>query len=392
MITNRDILHVDMDAFFASVEQILDPRLQGRPVIVGGNVDDRSVAASASYEARRYGVHSAMPIAQARRLCPHAVFLRGNFRAYGEFSDRVHEILLRFTPSVEVMSLDDFYLDLTGCRRLHGPPLEAAEAIKRTVAEETRLSVSIGVASNKLVAKVASGLAKPNGILHVLTGSEEAFFRPLPVEKLPGVGASTTEALHKFNLTTLGDVAAIPRAMIERAFGVWGAALRQRARGRDDSPVVTKTGPPKSINRDRTFQQDTMDHDEVRAVLYALTERAAHQLREERLLARRVTIKARYADFRTSTAARTLHTPTDMDHCLYEAAVDRLEYLMVRRLRIRLVGVALSGLTPREERQGTLFEERELQRRRRFYRVLDRLRERFGFDIASVGPSLRLWE
>jgi len=386
----RDILHVDMDAFFASVEQVLDPDLAGRAVIVGGHVDDRSVVASASYQARRYGVHSAMPLARARRLCPGAVFVRGDFHAYGEYSDRVREILCRFAPVVQAVSLDDFYLDLTGCRRLHGPPLVAAEAIREAVRAETGLEVSIGVAVNRLVAKVAGGLAKPSGILEVWRGCETGFFRPLPVEKLPGVGASTTEALHRFNLVTLGDVARMPRKLLERTFGVWGALLWERAHGRDDSPVTDADRLPRSISREHTFQQDTMDHTEVRAMLYHLAERAARQLREEGLLAGRVTVKVRYCDFRTVTSAARLSAPTDQDSVFYEAALGRLERLMARRLQVRLIGVALTGFADLGGHQGDLFAQRALERRRRFYRGLDRLRDRFGFQIAAVGPALRM--
>jgi DNA polymerase-4 len=387
MAESRDILHVDVDAFFASVEQVLDPRLRGKPVIVGGNPNDRSVVASASYPARAFGVRSAMPIAQARRLCPNAVFLPGNFKAYREFSERVHELLLRFTPLVEAASLDDFYLDLTGCRPLQGPPLQAAERMRAMVRAETGLSVTAAVAANKLLAKVASDLAKPDGLLEVRRGCEAAFLRPLPVGRLPGVGPSAEEALRKLNLVTIGQLAEIPPASLEQMFGAWGAALAERARGRDDSPVVAEAGRPKSIGRESTFSQDTSDRAEVRAMLYSLTERAARQLREEGLLARCVTVKVRYADFRTVTAARTLPTVTDQDKVFYEIALEQVERLLARRMRIRLVGVTLSALVSLQKRQGDLFAETEFQRRRRFYRGLDRLRDRFGFDIARVGPA-----
>ena len=312
MDTPRDILHVDMDAFFASVERILDPSLTGKPVIVGGRVEDRSVVSSASYEARRYGVRSAMPIAQARRLCPNGVFLQGHYEAYSEFSRRTFHILRQFTPVIERMSLDDFYLDLTGCRRLHGHPLDAADRIKRTVFSETQLPVSVGAGSSKLVAKVASGQAKPNGVLFVAPGGEAAFFRNLPLRKLPGIGASTAERLGKFNLSTLGEVAALPKKQLEQLFGTHGTALWERCLGRDDSPVVADPGLPKSIGRERTFAQDTTDHGAIRALLHMLTEKTARQLREEGLVARRVTVKVRYADFQTATRrghARQRHGP-----------------------------------------------------------------------------------
>jgi len=385
----RDILHVDIDAFFASVEKILDPSLNGKAVIVGGDVNDRSVVSSASYEARRYGVRSAMPIAQARRLCPGAIFLRGNFEAYARFSDRVLNILNRFTPIIERTSLDDFYLDLTGCRRLHGHPFQAADKIKRTVRNETGLPVSIGVASNKLVAKIASGLAKPDGILRVDPGNEAAFLRHLHMKKLPGIGAAAAASLRKFNLATLGEIASISADALERAFGAWGRILRERAQGIDDSPVVPDRGLPKSISHEHTFARDTMDADEIRAVLYTLTERTARRLRDKELLARTVTVKLRYTDFKTSTAARRLAEPTDMDHHLYEAALDRLEHLMLRRIRVRLVGVALSGLIPGARRQGALFDQRAHERKRRLYAGLDRIRRRHGFHILSPAAALR---
>jgi DNA polymerase-4 len=386
MAETRDIVHVDVDAFFASVEQALDRRLTGKAVIVGGNANDRSVVASASYPARAFGVRSGMPLAQARRLCPNAVFLPANFQAYLEFSERVRELLLRFTPLVEAVSLDDFYLDFTGCRPLNGRPFEAAERMKATARAEARLSITAAVAGNKLVARIASDLAKPDGLIEVWRGCEAAFLRPLPVERLPGVGPSAEEALRKLNLLTIGQVAEIPPAALEEMFGAWGAALAERARGRDDSPVIAEAAPPKSIGRESTFPQDTSDRAEVRAMLYSLTERAARQLREEGLLSRCVTVKIRYADFQTVTAARTLPAPADQDKLFYEIALGQVERLMARRMRIRLVGVTLSALAPSQERQGDLFAEAEFQRRRRFYRGLDKLRDRFGFDIARVGP------
>ena len=390
MAEYRDILHVDADAFFASVEQALDPRLRGKPVIVGGNANDRSVVASASYPARAFGVRSAMPTAQARRLCPNAVFLPGNFKAYREFSERVRELLLRFTPLVEAASLDDFYLDFTGCRPLHGRPLQAAERMKSLVRAETGLSVTAAVAANKLVARVASDLAKPDGLLEVWRGCEAAFLRPLPVGLLPGVGPGAEETLRQLNLLTIGQLAEIPPTALKEMFGAWGVALGERARGRDDSPVTAQAGRPKSIGRESTFSQDTSDRAEVRAMLYSLTERAARQLREEGLLARCVTVKVRYADFRTVTAARTLPALTDQDKLFYEIALEQVERLMARRMRVRLVGVTLSALVALHERQGDLFAETEFQRRRRFYRGLDKLRDRFGFEIARVGPACQV--
>ena len=387
----RDIFHVDVDAFFASVEQVLRPELKGKPVIVGGDPGDRGVVAAASYEARRYGVHSAMPMSQARRLCPDGVYVRGNFESYGEYSDRIRTVLQRFSPVVERTSLDDFYMDFTGCRPLHGLPFDAAERMKLAVWDETGLSISIGIAQNRMLAKIGSDLAKPSGILEVWRGFEEALLRRLPVERLPGVGPSTAELLHKYGLTEVGHIAAMPDGNMEQLLGSGGAALWVYAHGRDDTPISAESEPPKSIGRETTFREDTADREALRAMLYSLIEHAARQLREEGFLARRVTVKVRYADFTLATAARTLPAPADFDHAFFEAACERLDHLLERkRLRVRLVGVSLSGLTPFSQRQAGLFADREHGRRKGFYRGLDQIRERFGFDIARVGPSLRL--
>lgn len=387
----RDIFHVDVDAFFASVEQVMHPELRGKPVIVGGNPEDRSVVAAASYEARRYGVHSAMPIAQARRLCPEGIFVRGHFDAYVEYSRRIEEILRRYAPRVEATSLDDFYMDFTGCRPLHGAPIEAAEKMKLEVRERTGLNVTVGVASNPTLAKMASELGKPNGVLEVWRGREAAFLRNLPVERLPGVGPATMDTLHKYNIQTVGDLARLTPEMLRQAFGVWGAALWERANGRDDSEVSSEPVPPKSIGRETTFRADTADREALRATLYDLTEHVARQLREERFLARRVTVKVRYADFSTVTSARMLPEPSDRDDDFYKAGVERLEELLrQRRMQVRLIGVTLSSFSPAAQRQGKLFDEGKPQRRRRFYEGIDKLREKFGHDIARVGPALRL--
>jgi DNA polymerase-4 len=388
MAPERDIFHVDVDAFFASVEQLLDPALRGKAVIVGGDPGERSVVSSASYEARKWGVRSAMPVSQALRLCPEAVRVRGDYRRYVEYSGRIRRVLDRFAPLVEVASLDDFYMDFTGCRRAHGPPMTAAERLRGAVLAEVGLHVSVGIAGGRTVAKIASDLAKPRGVMEVWRGREEAFLRGLPVERLPGVGPSTAESLRRYNITAIGDIARLPRDMMERSFGAGGLALWESARGIDDSPVQPACGAPKSISRETTFARDTSDRAELRAALYSLTEHAARQLREEGLRARRVTVKARYADFTSATACRSLPEPAEEDALFFEAAVERLEYLMGRRrLQIRLVGVALGGLVPGGGRQAGLFEEAGGRRRTRFYQGLDKLRDKFGFDIARVGPG-----
>jgi len=383
----RDILHVDVDAFFTSVEQHLNPALRGKPVIVGGHPKDRSVVAAASYEARRWGIRSAMPVAQALRLCPRAILVHGDHARYIEYSAHIRKILDHFAPAVEAASLDDFYMDFTGCRPLHGPPIEAAHRLRHAVLRHVGLHVTIGIAANRTVAKIASDLAKPRGIMEIHRGHEAAFLRGLPADRLPGVGPSTAAGLSRYNLTRIGDIAALPRQQMEQAFGPGGGALWELAHGIDPAPVIPQSGPPKSISRETTFPADTADRAQLRATLYALTERAAHQLREERLRARKLTVKVRYADFTPATASRTLPESAQEDALFFQAALERLEHLLQRRrLRIRLLGIALTALTPAAQRQAQLFGATQDARQRRFYQGLDKLRDRFGFDIARVGP------
>jgi DNA polymerase-4 len=296
------ILLVDIDCFFAQAEQVKRPELRGRPVIVGGDVTDRSVVASASYEARSRGVRTAMPIAQAARLCPEAAFLRGDFALYAELSRQMHQVCLRHTPLVEMVSLDEAFLDLTGCaRRYRSPesvsqgatpkrsgaphleprtgtppswPLEAACRLQRDILEATELRVSVGVAANRLVAKVASELAKPAGVLYVWPGSEAALLAPLPLKELPGVGPKTAARLARYNLHTVGELARLPQGLLVEAFGLGGEYLHEAARGRGSSEVVPEPGLPKSISRATTFEQDTCDRAAVAAMLSYLLQRA----------------------------------------------------------------------------------------------------------------------
>ncbi|MFQ6672810.1 MAG: DNA polymerase IV, partial [Candidatus Tectimicrobiota bacterium] len=281
----RTILHVDMDAFFIAVEELYDPRLRGRPVIVGAAPDGRGVVSAASYEARRFGVHSAMPIARARRLCPHAVFLRGDFARYRRASRRVFRCFEPYTPKVESLGLDEAYLDLTGCGRLLGHPMAVAARLQREILSAAGLPCSIGVASSRLVAKVASGLAKPRGLLRIPPGAEAAFLSPLPLHRLPGVGPATLRALRALGLTTVGDLAALDRSLLERTFGqAAGASLWRRARGLD-SPrgPFTPSEMPKSIGRERTFAEDVHDRNRIEATLSALVQRSATAMRAQGL-------------------------------------------------------------------------------------------------------------
>jgi len=400
LLTPQSVIFlVDIDAFFPQVEQILRPALRGRPVIVGGRVTDRSVVASASYEARARGVRTAMPIAQARGLCPEAVFLRGDFHAYARFSRDMMDLCRRYTPAVEPTSLDEAYLDVTGCRRLFQAcgiagggeawPIQAADHLKRTIKRSLDLDVTVGVGVNRLVAKVACSCAKPNGVAWIRPGYEARFLAPLPLADLPGVGPRTAERLARYNLQRIGDLARIPERMLVEHFGPGGRVLAERARGIDPTPVTTGGEGPKSISRETTFETNLIDTAQMKAMLAYLLERACRQLRNEGLLARTVTVKVRYADFRTESRSRSLPTASDHDDDFWPVARDLFDRVHTRRVSVRLVGACLSRLSPCGRQLG-LFGEAEHARRSRFYRSVDRVRDRFGFSALVTGRSIDL--
>jgi len=396
----RVILLVDIDAFFPQVEQILRPQLHGRPVIVGGRAEDRSVVASASYEARARGVRTAMPIRQAHRLCPEATFLRGDFHAYARFSRGMMDRCRRYTPLVEPTSLDEAYLDITGCRRLLATagvadpdepawPLQAADHLKRTIRREMDLEVTVGAATNRVVAKIACSRAKPRGVAWVRPGGEAAFLAPLPLRDLPGIGPRTAERLARYNLQRIGDLARIPEAMLAEHFGPAGRTLAERARGIDPTPVTAGASEPRSISRETTFETNLIDTTPMTAMLSYLLQRACRQLREDGLLARTVSVKVRYADFKTVGRSRSLPTFSDHDADFWPVARDLFHRVHTRRVGVRLVGACLSHLAP-TGRQMDLFGEQDRDRRRAFYRSVDRVRDRFGFSALVTGPSIDL--
>ncbi len=401
LVKTSAIFLVDIDAFFAQVEQILRPELRGRPVVVGGLVTDRSVVASASYEARARGVRTAMPIREAQRLCPDAEFLRGNFHAYARFSDAMMDACRRYTPQVQPVSLDEAYLDVSGCRRLYetlgitrggtGWPFEAADHLKRAIRRDVGLDVSIGVGANCLVAKIASDYAKPNGIAYVRPGYEARFLAPLPLKALPGVGRRTAERLAQYNLHRIKDLLRIPEAVLVDHFGPAAAGLVARARGLDPTSVSAEAGDPKSISRETTFERNLIDRRQVTAMLSYLLERVCRQLRGAGLLARTVAVKVRYADFETLSRSRSLPSLSDHDDDFWPVALDLFEKVHTRRVGVRLVGVALSHFAPTGRQMG-LFAEARYDRRARFYRSLDQVRRRFGFTALVTGRAIELLE
>ncbi len=375
-----------MDAFFVSVEQVRDPSLKGKPVIVGGDPEGRGVVAAASYEARTYGIHSAQPIARARRLCPHAIFLRGSHHLYSEFSARIFDILDTYSPLVEPMSLDEADMDLTGCQRLHGPVTDTAQRIHDEILNKVGINASVGMAANKLMAKIASTMAKPNGLLRILPGHEAAFLAPLPVGRIPGIGPKSGEQFKRMGIHTVRDLAQLPLELLEEVHGEWGTRLYQKARGISQSPVL-KRDNTRSISRETTLEEDSTDPAFLESKLSWLVEKAASQLREEGLRARCVSLKLRYSNFKTVTRSHTLSDAACEDHVIFDTVVSLFRKLFTRRTRVRLVGVALTSLTAGAPPQMELFENLNAKQWQKLYQGIDRLRQKYGFRSIIRGSS-----
>ena len=385
-MAERYILHLDLDSFFASVEEILDPSLGGKPLIVGAPPEQRGVVASASYSARAFGVRSAMPTAHALRLCPQAVVLPPRHKIYGEYSARMMAILREYSPLVEPLSLDEAFLDVTGCEVHWGSPVELAHQLQERLTAELGLTASMGLASNKLVAKIASDLEKPCGFVVVPRGREAEFLAPLPVEKLWGVGEVTAGSLHEIGVNTIGQLAELPAAQLEARFGRRGRDLYRQARGIDDRAVVVERAE-KSLSREITFAQDVGDPKVLRKKLLILSESVAHQLRRRGLHGRTVKLKLRYSDFETLTRQATMGTPTDLEQVIFDQAARLLDKAWDRRRRVRLIGVGVSKFDS-EERQLSLFEgagDGRIEKLRRLSQSVDRIREKYGDEAIRRG-------
>ena len=385
----RSILHVDLDAFYASVEQLADPSLRGRPVIVGG-LGRRGVVAAASYEARRFGVFSAIPMGRARRLCPDGVFLAPRFDAYHDASRSVMAILRDVTPLVEPIALDEAFLDVTGARRVHGDGPAVAASIRARVVDETGLTASVGVASTKLLAKLASDLAKPDGMLVVRDGAELEFLHPLPVERLWGVGPVTRRRLTGLGVKTVGELAALPETTLVATLGdAHGRHLHALSWNRDDRPVEPDQ-EMKSIGSEETFPHDLRERGDLERELRRIAERTAARLRKAERAGRTVQLKLRYADFRTITRAKTLPQPTDLAAEIAATACALLAKVPVGP-GVRLLGVSVQQLAPAEV-QGELAldgstDDRDRDQTAALERSVDAARERFGDGAVTRGPS-----
>ena len=385
--SHSSILHVDMDAFFVSVELLERPELRGKPVIVGGGPDQRGVVTSASYEARKFGVHSAMPLRTAGKLCPDGIFLDGHHEKYSEWSDRVATILARFSPIVEMVSIDEAYLDLAGTERLHGPPLAVADTLLHTVTRTTGLPCSGGLATTRLVAKVASDQAKPRGLVWVTPGMEARFLAPLPVRKIPGIGEVTEGALRALGIETVEQLASHQQEKLEKMFGQWGAALYRKARGGDAYEFLIDA-EPKSISHNHTFGEDTDDRAQLESLLSHLSQKACKRLREAGLFARTLTLTIRYAGFHTYTRSKTVAEPVHLDSDIYAIFLALFREHLERKRKVRLLGTALSGLC-HGAGQLDLLEADRREKMDKLTRAADQLRDKFGFGSVQFGGSLR---
>jgi DNA polymerase-4 len=388
----RIIFHVDMDAFFVSVEELSDPSLKGKAVVVGGQKHERGVVSAASYEARKFGVHSAMPLRTAAKLCPHAIFVAGHPDRYRESSEKVHHVLTSFSPLVEMASIDEAYLDMTGTERLHGPPLKAAHNLHQKVKAETLLNCSIGIGASRLIAKVSSAQAKPNGVLFIAPGMEAKFLAPLNVREIPGVGKVTEKNLHNLGIRKVGDLARYDDSFLEEHFGKWGLALAGKARGEDaggwfDSEVGADTDA-KSISHEHTYNEDTADQDQIESTLMRLTEMVARRLREARVHARTIQLKLRFKDFTTITRAHSLSAPTHLDTEIFEQIQMLFRKNWKKGQYVRLLGVQTSSFEA-EAQQGDLLEGDRRERWQKALSAADRLRDRFGESTVTLARGMK---
>jgi DNA polymerase-4 len=381
-------MHIDLDAFFVSVEQVLNPELRGKPVVVGGRPRGRGVVTAASYEARTFGLHAGMPLKTASRLCPQAIFIEGGFPKYRDASQRFMAILADFLPFLEPVSLDEAYLDVTGFESIYGTIHQMVIAIKQRIKDELGLCASAGIASCKVVAKVASELSKPDGLLEVARGEERSFLAPLPVIKLPGIGKKAERILIGLSINTIGEISNTPLGVLKSHFGASGGVLHRLARGIDNRKVELP-GVAKSISRETTFDKNTRDHSLLEATLRYLSERVGTDLRGRGKRTRCITLKLRYADFTTITRSYTLSQTTGSDQTIFDTGAKLLNrVLSLEKQLVRLVGIGVSNLV---EPGGQLtMLDSSAQRLEQLNKAIDRIRHKYGFTAIQTGRTLLL--
>ncbi len=386
----RRIIHIDLDAFFVSVEQRENPKLKGKPVVVGGNPKGRGVVASASYEARAFGLHAGMPLSTASRLCPQAIFIEGSFPKYRQASQSFMTILADFSPFLEPLGLDEAYLDATGFESIYGSVHQMAVKLKQRIKDELGLCASVGIASGKAVAKVASELSKPDGLLEVAIGQERSFLAPLPIARLPGIGKKTEQKLNALGITTIAQLqlSLMPLAVVKSHFGASGEVLQRLASGIDDREVEPPA-PAKQISRETTFAKDTRDRPFLKATLRYLGERVGADLREQGERAKAITLKLRYADFTTITRRQTLTQAFDSDQTIFDTGVKLLNKALSGEKRaVRLIGIGVSSLVEGVKQLDML--DLSARRQEQLNRAIDRIRRKYGFTAIQTGRTLKL--
>lgn len=377
----RTIFHLDLDAFFVSVERVLDPTLNGKPVIVGGDPHGRGVVTACSYEARKYGLHSAMPIRKAYKLCPHGTYIHGSHGEYSRFSKAVKNILEGYAPVIEQASIDEFYMDFTGCTKIYGSLFMFASRIQKEIKEKVLLPSSIGIASNKTVAKIASDCMKPEGITYVLPGMEKEFLAPMPVETIPGVGKVMHKELNEKGIYLIGDITAMPEDYFGAAFGKYGIDLWHKAHG-EGKGYINPPQARKSVSKERTYGKDVTSKDKIEETLFKLTGQVCQILRDKNWQASTISIKLRYSDFTTITRAKTIKA-TDDDRIIFETAVKLFRSNYKRRVSVRLIGIHLTKFSEFCE-QEFLFDEEGI-RRKKMLRAVTKLRDKFGYSVVQFG-------
>lgn len=378
----RTIFHLDLDAFFVSVERIINPSLNGKPVIVGGNpAYGRGVVAACSYEAREYGLHSAMPIKHAYRLCPNGIYIHGHHHEYEYYSKAVKRILMKYAPMIEQASIDEFFMDFSGCKHIYGSLFMFASKLQNEIWEKLQLPCSIGIGQNKTIAKIASDFMKPQGITYVMPGMEKDFLAPMPLQVMPGIGKETLKLLNDKGFYQLGDITKISEDYFAAAFGKYGTDIWHKANG-EGKDILNSPHERKSISHERTFKQDIINKREVEQILFKLTGMACQSIREKKWQCSTVTVKLRYADFITITRSRTVK-PTDDDKIIFDIALQMLRKAYTRRVAARLVGIHLTKFNPFFA-QEEIFETVE-DKRTKMLQAVSRIRDKYGYDVLRLG-------